>query len=126
SCGTLVLHQPEVLPEIRARAEAAGLLILPLGAPDGVRHGDAAAVLRRQKGGVERDVADVAAAQLEAARDETEIHIGRERRGLREHFAPDALPQPRIGQRELHHVLEAPRERSEEHTSELQSLAYLV
>ncbi len=76
-----------------------------------VSHGDAAAVARGKEGRRQGDVADVAAGQLEPARQEVEVEIVVERRLVGPDALPDALPVAGVRKGELDREVNAPHER---------------
>src|SRR5262249_20307239 len=93
--------QVVIAAELRAGRQPAELLHLPRHGAGEMRHGDGRAFLRGEKGGGERDIADAAAGDLEAAGEEAEIDIACEWCRGREDTAPDAFALAGIGEGEL-------------------------
>ena len=99
-----------VLLEIRRRRNLALLHHLPRQGLDQLLHRHDLAVLRREEGGVQRDVADVAAGDRKLLGEKLKVDVFAQRHLGREHAAPQLFAVALVGQRELDDVVHAPRE----------------
>src|SRR5262245_58708800 len=98
-----------ILAELRRARDLAALGVLTRDRAQHVCHGDRVVVLGGGVGGIEHDVADVAAGKGELARQEAEIDVGGDRCAGRKHAAPQPLAPLHIGQRELDDEMHAAR-----------------
>src|SRR5262249_20697031 len=99
--GAWLAQDGVILAELGGARHLAPLGVLPRDRAQHVRHGDRLVVLGGGVGGIEHDVADVAAGKAELARQEAEIDVCGNRCLRRKHAAPQPFATRHVGQREL-------------------------